>query len=95
MSGMINGKSLSSVELNFYLFTMQETLETFPQWLFILLMTVAIWESVWKAMALYRAGNLRQPAWFIVLFVVNTAGILPIMYYFYFSKKYDTVQPVE
>lgn len=29
---------------------------------------------------------LRQPLWFVVMFIVNTAGILEIFYIFVFSK---------
>lgn len=48
---------------------------------------LAIWSSVWKGFALYRAGANRSPGWFIVLFIVNTAGILEILYLFLFSRR--------
>ncbi|AXE53804.1 hypothetical protein AURUGA1_00088 [Aurantimicrobium sp. MWH-Uga1] len=55
--------------------------------LFALIMVLVLWSSIWKAFALYRAGSLRSVPWFTVLFVLNTAGILEILYLFVFSKK--------
>ncbi len=46
-----------------------------------------IWSLIWKGLALYRAGNLRDKWWFIVILVVNTFGILDIVYYFVFSQR--------
>lgn len=67
---------------------MQEVLNSVPTWLLTIFVVIAIWESVWKALALYRAGTQKQPEWFVVMFIFNTAGLLPILYYFYFSKKH-------
>ncbi len=46
-----------------------------------------VWEMAWKGVALWRAGRNAHLAWFIALFIVNTLGILPIIYIFAFSKK--------
>jgi len=48
---------------------------------------LVVWEMAWKGVALWRAGRNRQLAWFICLFIFNTAGILPIIYIFAFSRK--------
>ncbi|MEY4039481.1 MAG: hypothetical protein RLZZ52_349 [Actinomycetota bacterium] len=55
--------------------------------LFVLIGLLVLWSSIWKGFALYRAGSLKSVPWFIVLFVLNTAGILEILYLFVFSKK--------
>ena len=52
-------------------------------WTFVLL---GVWSLIWKGFALYKAARLQQKAWFVVMFVVNTVGILEIFYIFYFSK---------
>ncbi len=39
-----------------------------------------IWDLVWRGFALWRAGGNRQKGWFIVLLIVNSVGILPIIY---------------
>ena len=54
-------------------------------WLVIPL--VVVWSMAWKGIALWKAGRNDHLAWFIVLFVLNTAGILPIVYIFAFSRK--------
>ena len=55
-------------------------------WLFVIL---GMWQVVWKAIALWRAGRNSQLAWFICIFIFSTVGILPIIYIFGFSKKKD------
>jgi len=41
----------------------------------------------WKGIALWKAARNKSLAWFVVLFIVNTAGILEILYIFVFSKR--------
>jgi len=48
---------------------------------------VVAWSMVWKGVALWRAGRNGDLVWFIVLFLVNTVGILEIIYIFAFSRK--------
>jgi hypothetical protein len=55
--------------------------------LVFLLILLAIWSFIWKGFALYRAGSNRSVPWFVVLFILNTAGILDILYLFVFGKK--------
>jgi len=47
----------------------------------------AIWEIVWKGIALWRAGRNGHKGWFITILIFNTLGILPIVYVFCFSKR--------
>jgi hypothetical protein len=61
-------------------------------WLLPLIAVLAAWSLIWKGLALYRAGSNRSVAWFVVLLVVNTLGILEILYYFVFSKKPQKTQ---
>jgi len=49
---------------------------------FTVLIILAIWEVVWKAGAMWRAARHDQPVWFVLLLIINTAGILPIVYLF-------------
>ena len=41
----------------------------------------------WKGIVLWKAGRNGHLVWFIVLFIFNTLGILPIIYTFAFSQK--------
>ena len=61
-------------------------------WLLPLIVVLAAWSLIWKGLALYRAGSNRSVSWFVVLLVVNTLGILEILYYFVFSKKPQKTQ---
>jgi hypothetical protein len=56
-------------------------------WLVILL--VVVWEAVWKGIALWLAARNGHLIWFIFLLILNTAGILPIIYIFAFSRRGD------
>jgi len=54
-----------------------------PVWAIAVLI---IWTLIWKGLALWKSARLIQPIWFIILLVVNTAGILEILYIFFFSN---------
>ena len=61
----------------------------------ILILTVFIfWSLVWKGMALWKAARSGDTIWFVVLLVVNTLGILEILYIYVFSKKSEPASPV-
>ncbi len=46
-----------------------------------------LWSLFWKGMSLWKAGRNGHKWWFIALLVVNTAGILDILYIYVFSKR--------
>jgi hypothetical protein len=46
----------------------------------IAIVLLAIWDGVWKLIALWKSARHNQLAWFICLAIFNTAGILPIIY---------------
>ena len=52
-----------------------------------LLTLVIAWSIAWKGLALWRAAQKQDKVWYILLLVVNTVGILEILYLFYFSGK--------
>ena len=59
----------------------------------LLVVILAIWSVIWKAWALWRAARNNHLAWYIVMLLINTAGILEIIYIFAFSnygKKQNT-----
>ena len=53
-----------------------------------LIALVILWTLIWKGFALWRAAGLRQKWWFVALFIVNTLGLLEIIYIFLVSRKY-------
>jgi len=53
----------------------------------VLLAIFSIWALIWKGIALWKASKNDNKYWFIALLLINTIGILEIIYIFYFSKK--------
>ena len=47
---------------------------------------ILIWSLVWKGIALWKSARKGSPIWFVVLLIVNTVGILEILYIYVFSK---------
>ena len=50
------------------------------------LILVLVWSLLWKGWALWKAARRSQKIWFIILLIVNTVGILDILYVFIFSN---------
>ena len=46
-----------------------------------------IWSIIWKGLGLWKSARNGSKPWFIVMFILNTAGILEILYIFVFGKK--------
>jgi glucan phosphoethanolaminetransferase (alkaline phosphatase superfamily) len=60
--------------------------------LFVGLIFVAIiWTLIWKGLALWKSARNHQTVWFVILLVVNTLGILEILYLLFFSKNKNDV----
>jgi len=69
---------------------MEPIILEFGRTLLIFLIIITIWSLPWKAVALWKAAKKNHLVWFIIFLVVNTAGILEILYFFIFSKmKYE------
>jgi len=54
-----------------------------------------IWSIAWKGVALWNASKNDQKKWFIAILVINTIGILEIIYLFYFCKKKLTIHSIK
>lgn len=48
---------------------------------------LALWELVWKGIALWKAAREESKPWFVALLLINSSGLLPIFYIFVFSKQ--------
>lgn len=66
-----------------------------PQLSPILIYLVFLWSIVWKGFALWRGAKYNQRNWFIAILVLNTAGILEIVYLFYFCKNRFTISSIK
>ena len=47
---------------------------------------VILWTLLWKGMALWKAARNNQRAWFVVMLIIHTLGILEILYIILFQK---------
>lgn len=55
--------------------------------IFPLLLVAALWTIVLKGYALWHAARNSQKEWFIALLVINTLGILEIIYLVWFRPQ--------
>ena len=53
----------------------------------IWLIPLIIWSTIWKGIALWKAGKHNQLSWFVIILIVNTVGILEIIYLAFFQPK--------
>lgn len=47
---------------------------------------LALWSLFWKGLALWKSARNDERYWFVALLVINTMGILEILYLFVFAK---------
>lgn len=52
-----------------------------------LLLLALAWTLVWKGIALWKAARNNSKPWFVVLLILNTLGILDIIYIYGVDKK--------
>ncbi|OGG78454.1 hypothetical protein A3A36_02045 [Candidatus Kaiserbacteria bacterium RIFCSPLOWO2_01_FULL_52_12b] len=53
----------------------------------ILIIAVVIWSVIIKGFALWHAARASQTGWFVSLLVINTLGILEIIYLIWFRPQ--------
>ncbi|MBX4198516.1 DUF5652 family protein [Candidatus Parcubacteria bacterium] len=57
-----------------------------PLWAIPFLALLMLWSMFWKGLALWHSARRGEHWWFIVLLLVNTVGILEIIYLFVILK---------
>lgn len=50
-----------------------------------LLIIILVWTAIWKLLGLWKSARNNHPIWFVALALINTVGILPILYIYVFS----------
>lgn len=50
------------------------------------MLALIMWSFVWKGLALWHSAKRKEPWWFIAILLINTAGILEIIYLFAVAK---------
>ena len=61
---------------------LQELATSHPYYLALIL----IWMMVWKGFGLWRAAERKDRGWFIAILILNTLGLLEIIYLFFVAK---------
>ncbi|PIT91798.1 hypothetical protein COU12_01100 [Candidatus Jorgensenbacteria bacterium CG10_big_fil_rev_8_21_14_0_10_54_38] len=46
-----------------------------------------LWSLPWKGMALWKSAKRGKVWWFIALFLINTVGLLDMVYLFIISER--------
>ncbi len=57
-----------------------------PDWAILLILVLVVWSIYWKAAALWHAARHHKLNWFVALSLINTVGILEIIYLFGVEK---------
>ena len=60
-------------------------------WIIPVIIVLALFDAVMKAIAMWRSARNNQLAWFVCIAVFNTIGILPIVY-LVLDKQKETKQ---
>ncbi|OGH42134.1 MAG: hypothetical protein A3H79_03160 [Candidatus Levybacteria bacterium RIFCSPLOWO2_02_FULL_36_8b] len=53
----------------------------------LLFYSLYTWSMIWKGIALWHASKYQQRNWFVAILVLQTAGILELVYLFLFAKE--------
>lgn len=51
-----------------------------------ILFVIYLWGFFWKGLGLWKSSRNNQKYWFVSMLVINTAGILEIVYLSFFQK---------
>ena len=60
-----------------------------------LLLALYVWSLIVKGVAMWRAAHLKQRNWFIAILVLNTLGIVELVYLFKFAAKRLTIAEIK
>ena len=63
------------------------TLYQRPDLLVGVIVFISLWELIWKGIAMWYASRNKQKSWFVALLVLNTVGLLPLIYLIWFKPK--------
>jgi len=65
--------------------------ETLSSGMITFILLVAVWELIWKGIALWRTARASEKTWFFFILIVNSIGVLPIVYLYFFDKEYGVL----
>ena len=56
-------------------------------WPYILMIVLTILDITLRAIALWKSARAGSKIWFIALMILNTLGLLPLIYILFFAPK--------
>ena len=59
------------------------------------LLAISVWTLIWKGFALWHSAKNKQKGWFIAVLILNTIGLLPIIYLIWFKPKCESCDEEE
>lgn len=51
------------------------------------LTVLMVWETIWKGVGLWHSAQNKRKGWFIAILIINSMGLLPIIYLIWFKSK--------
>lgn len=60
----------------------------FGVWTLVMVLVI-VWSIFWKGVALWKSAREDSRFWFVAFLLINTFGILEILYLFVFSKGFS------
>jgi len=52
---------------------------------------VFVWTIIWKGLGLWYTARYKQKGWFIAMLLLNTMGLLPIIYLLWFKPNQRSI----
>ncbi len=68
------------------------TLTGFPGTFLVVFFLILFWSLAWKGLALWKAARRGDKFWFVFLLIVNTIGIVEMLYIYVFSAGQGNVE---
>lgn len=59
------------------------------------IIVLSIWGLIWKSMGFWKSARSNERLWFIAFILLQTLGILEILYLFVFSKDKLTIEKIQ
>jgi len=56
-----------------------------------ILYLIIAWSVIWKGIALWHSARNKQLVWYIALLIINTVGILEIVYLLFIKKNRNEI----
>lgn len=60
----------------------------------VLILAAGLWSLIWKGIALWKAARRDRTWWYVIMLVLNTVGILPIIYIFAVAPNQPEIDQV-